>query len=149
MVMALLTERGARVMVEDSLTEVFQIERGTPQGDMASPYIFIICIEILLIKIKSLEGRGLDNCDFIREWVSNNGLGGEGTAEGFADDLTVLFKYRMESMGLILELMNQFKLCSGLELNKSKTQLMVVGTDRVGTGTMIMEVEVVGFVKIL
>jgi exonuclease III len=149
MVMTLLAERGARVMVEDRLTDVFKIERGTPQGDRASPYIFIICIEILLIKLKSIEGRGLDNCDFIRDWVNNNGLGGEGTAEGFADDLTLLFKYRMESMGLIMEVMNQFKLCSGLELNKSKTQLMVVGTDRVGTGTMIMEVEVVGFVKIL
>jgi len=77
------------------------------------------------------------------------GWGGEGTAEGFADDLTLLFKYRLESMAQIMGIMEQFRLCSGLELNKSKTQLMVVGMDRILVGEKILEIEVVGSVKVL
>jgi hypothetical protein len=38
------------------------IKRGTPQGDRASPYIFIIVIEVLLIKVRSMEGKGIDEC---------------------------------------------------------------------------------------
>ncbi len=106
-------------------------------------------IDLWIIKIKSMEGSGIDNCNFIREWIGNNGMRGEGTAEGFADDLTLLFKYRLESMAQIMGIMEQFRLCSGLELNKSKTQLMVVGMDRILVGEKILEIEVVGSVKVL
>lgn len=115
----------------------------------ASPYIFILCIEILLIKIKCKANIGIDNCNFISEWVNQNGMEKEGTAEGFADDLTLLFKFTGPAMEMILGIMAEFMLCSGLELNKNKTQLMIVGTDRVGTGTMVNGIVVVDKVKIL
>ena len=149
MVMTLLNGRVARVLVDDGMSEIFHIDRGTPQGDRASPYIFIMCIEILLIKIKSKEGRGINNCDFIREWLSGNGMRGEGTAEGFADDLTLLFKFLGGTMEGIVAMMDEFKGVSGLELNKNKTQLMIVGSDRVPLGTKIIDIEVVDHVKIL
>jgi len=147
--MTLLNGRVARVIVDDGMSELFYIRRGTPQGDRASPYKFIICIEVLLIKIKCKEGMGIDNCDFIKNWVNGNGLTSEGTAEGFADDLTLMFKFSIRTMGKIMEIMESFKLTSGLELNKSKTQLMVVGSDRILVGEQVVEIEVVDCVKIL
>jgi len=147
MVMTLLKNRDARVMIEEGLTGSFRIQRETPQGDRASPYIFIICIEVLLIKIKCKCGNGIDNCNFINEWVSQNGLEKEGTAEGFADDLTLMFKFTQAAMEMIVEVMAEFRLCSGLELNKTKTQLMIVGSNRIRVGDVISEIAVVERVK--
>ncbi len=42
MVMTLLTERKACISLRDRYTGTFNIERGTPQGDRSSPYIFVI-----------------------------------------------------------------------------------------------------------
>ncbi len=64
MIKTLLKEREAVVILGDSCTTPFYINRGTPQGDRVSPYLFIIAIEILLVKLKRLEGRGEDNCRF-------------------------------------------------------------------------------------
>jgi hypothetical protein len=46
----------------DGYSAVIKIQRGTPQGDRASPFIFIIAIEVLLIRIRLLDGRGIDCC---------------------------------------------------------------------------------------
>ena len=45
--------------MDGHLTEKILLEQGVPQGDIISPYIFIIAVEILLIKItqtKNLKG---------------------------------------------------------------------------------------------
>jgi hypothetical protein len=149
MVKTLLKNRGERIIVDEECTRTFNIERGTPQGDRSSPYVFILCIEILLIKIKSKQGMGIDNCNFIREWIDVNIGNKEGTAEGYADDLTLLFKFSRGTMASIIDIMENFKMASGLELNKNKTQLMVVGSDNYNIGDRIMEIEIVGTVKIL
>ncbi len=65
MVMTLLNSRISRVIVEDGYSDSLGITRGTPQGDRSSPYIFIIVIEILLIKLKGMDGHGIECCDFI------------------------------------------------------------------------------------
>ncbi len=49
MVRTLLTDRKSRIILDEGLSEMVLIERGTPQGDRSSPYIFIMCIEILLL----------------------------------------------------------------------------------------------------
>ena len=43
---------------------IIKINRGTPQGNKSSPYLFILCIEILLIKIESEEGGIIKGCEF-------------------------------------------------------------------------------------
>jgi hypothetical protein len=91
MVSTLLNKRTARIILDEGYSETFNIERGTPQGDRSSPYIFIICMEVLLMKILSMEGGGIDSCDFIKRKL--NGLNIESmTAEAYADDLTIIFK---------------------------------------------------------
>jgi hypothetical protein len=52
-------------------------------------------------------------------------------------------------MGVIMETMQNFYNISGLELNKSKTQLMVTGNDVVQVGTVIENIEVVDKVTLL
>ena len=127
--MTLLNNRIARVEVDGEYTDSFKIERGTPQGDRVSPFIFILCIEILLIKFKSLNGRGIDNINSMENWNLNNLMRGEGNTECFADDLTVLFKMSRETVQLIKETLEHFYMVSGLSLNVKKTQLMVTGSE--------------------
>ena len=56
MVKTLLCNREARIILEEGLSKVVSIQRGTPQWDRSSPYLFILCIEILLIKLESEAG---------------------------------------------------------------------------------------------
>jgi hypothetical protein len=51
-VSTLLHDRKARIILDEGCSETFLFERGSPQGDRSSPYIFILCIEILLIKFR-------------------------------------------------------------------------------------------------
>jgi hypothetical protein len=69
MVMTLLNGRISRVTVENGYSETLHIARGTPQGDRASPYIFIIEIEILLINLRGMEGYGVECCEFIKRKI--------------------------------------------------------------------------------
>ena len=48
----MLNSRRCNIMIDGHKTEEFRILRGVPQGDTASPYIFIIVLEILLLRIK-------------------------------------------------------------------------------------------------
>jgi len=149
MVTTLIKNRTARIIVNDGYSETFRIERGTPQGDRSSPYIFLLCIEVLLIKIKSEAGIKIKNCDTMGQWLDENGLGGEGLSEGFADDLTAMFKMEPGVIGEIVSILNGFYLISGLSLNVKKTQLMVVGSEDYPVGSKISEIEIVDKVKIL
>jgi hypothetical protein len=64
MIMELTTGIRARVIVNKTTTEEFQIERGTPQGSPLSPILFAIVIEMLNRSINSdeqIEGIKLKN----------------------------------------------------------------------------------------
>ena len=46
MVETILNNREARVILGKEIGGIIKVNRGTPQGDRASPYIFILCIAI-------------------------------------------------------------------------------------------------------
>jgi hypothetical protein len=144
----LLYDRNARIILDEGCSESFSVKRGSPQGDRSSPYIFILCIEILLIKLESMDGKGIDQCNFIRREIAGIALTSS-NSESYADDLTVLFKFCAHAMDVIMDVMRDFYRISGLEVNKSKTQLMVTGCDMVQAGTVIDNIEVVEKVTLL
>jgi hypothetical protein len=148
MVMTLLNGRSAGIILGNGYSKTFNIERGTPQGDRSSPYLFIICMEILLIKIRSMQGGGIDCCNFILRTIG--GIDVEAvTAEAYADDLTILFKMSDNSVRVILEVLENFYRTTGLEVNTEKTQLMITGTNEWGIGRAVHGIMVVESVKIL
>jgi hypothetical protein len=122
MVRTLLNDRKARIILDEGCTETFKIGRGTPQGDRMSPYIFLLCIEILLIKLESMDGKGINKCNFVQNTIGEKTLGSN-NAESYADDLTILFKMDKEAMRLVLQILGDFYRISGLEINKKKRNL--------------------------
>ena len=51
----MLNSKKCNLMIDGFKTQQFKILRGVPQGDTASPYIFIIVLEILLLRLKHDE----------------------------------------------------------------------------------------------
>ena len=45
--------------------------------------------------------------------------------EAYADDLTILFKWDRAGLKRIVEILEEFALVSGLQINVKKTQLMI------------------------
>jgi hypothetical protein len=125
MVMTLLRERQACINLGHMYSGRFDIKRGTPQGDRASPYIFLICVEILLVKLE-LGGEGKIVC---RNAVDLDGNPVNSLNEAFADDLTVLFRLIHGAAEKILSILEEFGNVSGLRINREKTHIMVSGKE--------------------
>ena len=116
MVETILNNREARIILGEDIGGIIKVNRGTPQGDKASPYLFILCIEILLIKIESEEGGIIKGCEFnsaIREAFNLESM----LNEAYADDLTVMFQWARSGLKRILEILNEFEAVSGLQIN--------------------------------
>ena len=127
MIKTMLSKRCCNLMVDGFLTSSFNIDRGVPQGDSASPYIFIIVLEILLLKLKNDPGiiklnilphdKPEDNDDFNADPLAV-----------FADDMTVLMKETTENLIRVRDIFKDFAAVSGLEINEDKTVIIRIGT---------------------
>ena len=86
----LLKNQESCVMNGGTTTQYFQLNRGAHQGDPISPYLFIICMEVLFLLIK--QNPNINGIDIFE----HNYL-----YSAYADDTTFFYKTRILSNNLL------------------------------------------------
>ena len=99
------------------MSNFFSLRRGCRQGDPISPYLFILCAEILgkmVRKNKEIKG------------ISINGK--EYKLSQYADDTQLILDGTEKSSKAALNLLKQFYIMSGLKINVDKTRALWIGS---------------------
>ena len=107
------------VIVNNSPTPFFPVERGCRQGDPISPYIFLICGEILAHMIRQsdrIKGYSL--------------LDEEQKLSQYADDTMLLLDGSKDSFEYCIFIILEYAKFSGLSMNFEKTKVIWFGCDR-------------------
>ena len=100
-----------------NISQKFQIGRGARQGDPVASYIFIICIEILAIKLRSdheIEGFQMNNITHLLEL--------------YADDCSIFLESTDMNLRKSLDILNAFFRISGLKISILKTKAVWFGS---------------------
>ena len=103
------TNTTTRILNNGWITEVFKPSRGCP----LSPYIFIICAEILACLFRNdfnIEGIKVNDKTFL---ISQ-----------YADDTIITLKYSEPNLKNSIKIFQLFARCSGLKVNYEKSQIM-------------------------
>ena len=117
------TDVSSCVLNKGFASPFFNLERSVRQGCPLSGLLFVLGIELLNLAIlanPSIKGLSVGN-KVIKITL-------------YAVDTTLLLK-DVESVHSLLEMLELLKMCSGLEINKSKTEAMWLGSWREHTDT--------------
>ena len=96
----------------------FKPERGVRQGCPLSPYLFILCVEVLAEKIRNTKDvKGI--------FVNQNEI----KISQYADDTTLILDGSKKSLRVSLQVLERFRTVSGLKLNNKKTEVLWIGTN--------------------
>ena len=109
-------DRATYLLMNGFMEDKINLQQGVPQGDILSPLIFNIMVEILLLKVgytTSLDGVVLPT--------------GESRVESYADDTTIGIKRDENNLRTLIKIINDFKNISGLAANIDKTHVIPVG----------------------
>ena len=101
------------------MSELFYLKLGCRQGDPISPYIFILCAEVL--------GQMIRNNESIRGIIINNK---EYKISQYADDTQLLLDGSEESLRQTLRILEKYYKMSGLKINVDKTKAIWIGTNQ-------------------
>ena len=101
------------------LSHFFNLERGCRQGDPLSPYLFIIGVELLSLKLKR-------NPDIQGITINDD----ETLLSQYADDTFLILDGREISLKETLSCFESFYKASGLKVNASKTKAVWVGNKK-------------------
>ena len=103
-----------------NVTERFSVGRSCRQGDPISPYLFILCVEILALKIRDdSQIKGFKIGRFIEKKL-----------DFFADDLTAYLDGTETSLRRMVDTLDSFFKISGLKINLSKCKAVWIGKRR-------------------
>ena len=100
----------------------FNPQRGCRQGNSISPYLVLLCAEILGILIrnnKEIKGITID--------------GEEYKISQYADDTSLMCDGSPTSLDAILRVLDKYAHISGLKINISKTKLIWIGCKKFST----------------
>jgi len=114
-VKTLYTSIYSSIINNGKLSESFTLERGIRQGCPVSAYLFIICAELLAIKLRnsdSIKGITIGDCNY--------------RVMQFADD-TVIMANNLLDIKSSLYILEEFARYSGLKINKEKSILVQLG----------------------
>ncbi len=132
------TGRQACIALNDhKLTQYFNLETGTAQGDVISAFTFILGYQILLFKINYdlqidslVEPPDIQPCNYPHlpaHPLNQQVITTPQKVFALADDATVLTMMNFESLRRLFDILTDFALISGLTCNKDKTILMPIG----------------------
>ena len=111
-----------------NVSESFLLGRGTKQGDPISSLLFILCVEILSIKInKSIKGLKIGHI-YVKRTL-------------YADDLTIIMEYDENQLRDAINMLKEFYSISGLKINEKKTQAIRIGNIVDGQQTLCNEIK--------
>ena len=108
-----------------NLSTFYQIERGCRQWDPISPYIFILCAEILAVNIRNngnIKGIKVGHTEF--------------KFSQYADDSSVILDGTSISLNETLKELSRFADISGLNVNFDKTQVVWIGKKKYSSDTI-------------
>ena len=110
------------LIVNGHLSDWFSLSRGCRQGDPLSPYVFILCAEILAIMIRNdPKIKGIT--------VGSK----ESKLSQYADDTSIILDGTAESLRNTLRVLKFYAEISGLKINIDKTKVVWIGSKRKST----------------
>ena len=105
------------VLVNGHYSSWFNIGRGVRQGDPLSPYLYLICAEVLSIMVREnekIKGMNINNKEVL--------------LLQFADDTTLCLDGSEESFYKSIQTLTKYALISGLNVSDEKTQVVWTGS---------------------
>jgi hypothetical protein len=120
------------------LSHYFNLERGFQQGDPLSPYLFIIGVELLSLKLKR-------NPDIQGITINDN----ETLLSQYADDTFLILDGREISLKKTLSCFESFYKASGLIMNASKTKQYGWETKNIQILFYVLNQTFIGHIQIL
>ena len=115
------------ILYNGQCSKSFPVSRGVRQGDPLSPYLFIICAELLADAIKQndqIKGITVNNEELL--------LG------QYADDTFFLLDATQTSLSQCLDTLELFGECSGLKVNVEKTKAVWLGNKRFSKDILLL-----------
>ena len=106
----------AKILMRGHMSDEIHLRQGVPQGDVISPYIFILMVELLLLKINYT--KPLTGIIFAKV---------ESRSETFADDTTIFLERTANNLRYATKVITVFHTISGLQCNLDETLVIPIG----------------------